>query len=179
MSKFDSFSEMKLKIEKEEDLYNVDNLLLFFEYRTLFFLVKSVGKLSSQVDNKMPLFDAWNNSQVFGLNNMAKAYRELYVFNCFNEKLQNLSESPSKNLIKSMMVLFSLNSFEKDLAVYLEYNFIPGESCDLIKNEILNICSVLKDQLIPIVDSIAPPDEILGAPFGSSDGHVFKIIIIR
>ena len=163
---------MKLNIMKQDDLYNVENLLVFFEYRTLFFLVKSLGKLSAQVEDKMVLFDAWNNSQVFGLNNLARSYGELYVFNCFNEKLKNLSDSPSKALIKSMMVLFSLSSFERDLAVYLENSFISGESCDLIKNEILKICLMLKDQLIPIVDTIAPPDEILGAPFGSSDGQV-------
>jgi len=33
----------------------------------------------------------------------------------------------------------------------------------------------LKNEAVAIIDAIAPPDRILGAPMGSSDGKVKKI----
>ena len=169
---------MKSTVDKKEDLYKISNLSLFFEYRALFFLIKSLEKLSTQAENKLPQFESWNNSQVFCVNNLSKAYGELYVFNCFVDRIDKIIDSPTKILLIQLLVLFSLTSFERDLAVFLQYNFISGNSCDLIKDEILNLCFVLKDQMISIIDVIAPPDEILGAPLGSSEGHVIDIIYI-
>ena len=127
---------------------------------------------SSQAENKLPQFETWNNSQVFCLHNLSKAYGELYVFNCFTDKIDKIKESPTRVLLVQLLAMFSLTSIERDLAVFLQYNFMSGHCCDLIKDEILNLCLVLKDQMIPIIDVIAPPDEILGAPLGTSEGHV-------
>jgi hypothetical protein len=37
----------------------------------------------------------------------------------------------------------------------------------------------MKDDFIGIIDVIAPPDEVLGSPFGSYDGDIYNKYITR
>lgn len=45
---------------------------------------------------------------------------------------------------------------------------------DIIKEEIVNLCSILKDDAVALVDVLAPPDFILNSALGMSDGRVSK-----
>lgn len=38
----------------------------------------------------------------------------------------------------------------------------------------MSYCGILKEQAIGIIDALAPPDEILGSVFGSSDGDIYN-----
>jgi len=56
-----------------------------------------------------------------------------------------------------------------------ENDFIKAESFDLIKDEMLELCKILLSEFISIIDIIAPPDFILGAPLGfASDNVIIK-----
>lgn len=37
----------------------------------------------------------------------------------------------------------------------------------------------MKDDFIGIIDVIAPPDEVLGSPFGSYDGDIYNKYLTR
>jgi hypothetical protein len=44
----------------------------------------------------------------------------------------------------------------------------------VIKDLILQLSLELKDETIGILDALAPPDEVLGSPFGQSDGDIYN-----
>lgn len=48
-----------------------------------------------------------------------------------------------------------------------------------IQSTILTLCSELKEEAVGIVDSLGPPDEILGSIFGSYDGDIYKKYLAR
>ena len=126
-------------------------------------------------EKQLSNLDNFNNAQVFYFQKATLAYGELFVFNQFVSKIDELSENETKQLLKHLCVLFSLNNLEKDFDILRDNDFILSELCYKIKDEIMNLCEILKDQLIPIIDVIAPRDEILGAPLGYSDGKVHQI----
>jgi hypothetical protein len=76
------------------------------------------------------------------------------------------------------MILFALVQLERDMVYLRENDFISSESCDLIRNEILELNNNLKDHAVTICDAISPPDEVLGSPLGHSDGKVIEFKII-
>jgi acyl-CoA oxidase len=173
LSKFDEVSNAKITISSITDLQNLEKLTQMLEYRMNVLLQKSVGRLAERVGNQEKVFDAWNNSQVFYLQNMARAYGELYVFNCFKEKVQSLAQSSTKVMLHKFLLLFTYSQLEKDFVILRENDYCSSEVWEYLKTAILDLCMELKDQLISIIDVIAPPDEILGAPLGSSTGNGF------
>lgn len=43
-----------------------------------------------------------------------------------------------------------------------------------VKKLLMKFSNQLKDEAIGIIDALAPPDEILGSIFGSSDGDIYN-----
>ena len=152
-------------------LYDFNILRDLFEFRIRTLLKKSYEKLIKNEKN-LNAFDNFNNCQTFYFQKATIAYGELYVFNCFVSKISELSKNDTQEMLKQICVLFALDNLEKDLDILREDDYILSSSCDQIKEEIINLCDKLKDQLIPILDVIAPRDEILGASLGNSKGNV-------
>jgi acyl-CoA oxidase len=172
LKNFEGTTSAKLNLESSKDLYDLNHINSLMEFRVNILLTKSVGRLAEKVANKVKPFDAWNDSQTFYLQTMAKAFGELHAFNCFRAKLDNLTESPTKKVMTEFLILFALVQLERDMVYLRENDFISTESCDLIRNEILELNNNLKDHVVTICDAISIPDEILGSPLGHSDGKV-------
>jgi acyl-CoA oxidase len=166
--------EEKPKINSPKDFDDLNILKSIFEHRVNFFLQKSVTKLASLVEKKEHQMTAWNKSQPFFLQNLARAYGENYTFNCFKEKLENMQSSSTKDVLFKFLKLYSLVIFENDSGNLRYDNFIESETFDIIKDEILELCEQLKDEVIGILDIISFPDFVLDAPFGASDGKYME-----
>ena len=50
----------------------------------------------------------------------------------------------------------------------------PGRQ---VRNAVVDLCGQLKDDVVSLVDVIAPPDFILRSPIGRSDGQVGASIV--
>ena len=161
----------KLRIDSPKSLYDLNILRDLFEFRVNSLLGRSFEKIMRN-EKQLNNLDNFNNAQVFYFQKATLAYGELYIFNQFVLRIIDLEDNETKGLLKNICILFSLNNLEKDLDILRDSDFIGSETCYLIKEEIMNLCELLKDQLIPIIDVIAPRDEILGAPLGYSDGKV-------
>jgi len=179
LDKFGEISNMKLNLNSQSDLQNLENLVNMLEYRVNLLLEKSVGRLAKKIENKKSPFEAWNDSQVFNLQSMARAWAELYAFNCFRNKINTITDSLTKNVLTKLLCLFGLVSLENDMVYLRENDFISSEACDLMRDEILDLNDYLKDHVLNIIDAISPPDEIIGAPLGHSDGKVYLIKDLR
>jgi len=154
-------------------LHNITTLINIFEYRCLLLVQKSVGKLAERVDKKDHLFDAWNNSQSYFIQHLIRAYSELFCLKGFLRINEVIKDTNTKIMLDKFLVLFALNSIETDIGVLRENDYITSEAYDLIKSEILDLCSDLSKEFISIMDVITPPDSILSSPLGASDDDNF------
>jgi acyl-CoA oxidase len=184
----DSFEEVNNSDRKSISLASGKDLDCFallkrmFEFRINFHLQKTVMKLADRVEDKKDgLMTAWNNSQVFYIQNLVKSYSDYYVFNAFRNNIDSIeklgikknTESTKKMLLK-FLKLFALTIFENDSGVLRNDDFMTSDSIYVIKEEVLDLCNELKEEMIGILDIIAPPDEVLQAPMGRSDGKMYE-----
>lgn len=72
------------------------------------------------------------------------------------------------------MTLHILDLLNRDIGTYNIGGFITSEQHESIRSHILRLCNALKDEYIGIIDALAPPDFILQAPFGQSDGDIYN-----
>jgi acyl-CoA oxidase len=173
MNRLDDDSKPEFKSSK--DLEKVENLRTCFQQRIIVLLLKSVEKLANQVQEKKDsLLVAWNNSQVFYIQPMVKAFIENYVFECFLDIIEKIQEDSTRKMMMSFLRLYSFTVFDSEWSLLRNDDFIDSDAVFLIKEEILNLCKMLKSELIPILDIIAPDDEILQAPMGRSDGRIWE-----
>lgn len=183
---FDLLTDEKVEFTSSSDFDDLDKIKSVFMHRINLKLKMSIGKLSQRVEeNKDQFLVAWNNSQVFYIQQLVRAYIENFIFDCFREKIDEIqknlknSTSSTKNVFVDMLKLFSLTIFENDLSTLRHDDFMSSDSCYMIKDEILNLCEKLKEDFITIIDVISAPDEILNAPMGRSDGRIWDSYISR
>lgn len=179
---FMNVSDEKLVIESADEFDNIDKLRLIFKHRVNVNLQMAVQKLAERVEMKKDgLLVAWNNSQVFYLQSLVKSYTENFVFDAFRENIEALKDNNclTKKMLLEFLKLYSLTIFEADLGTLRYGDFINSEAGYIIKDEILELCSSLKKELIPILDVISAPDELLNTPMGRSDGRIWESYLSR
>jgi acyl-CoA oxidase len=146
---------------------NIENCLI---YRLHFYLEKCLKKLG----NEKPSFNSFNNAQTFYLQSLNKSFADFYIYTCFMNKLYNIKESSTKDLLRRLFKLFYLRVINDDGVCFRNNDFMSSEIIYEVREEILKLCEVLKNDLINILDVIAPPDHILNSPMGHSDGQIYE-----
>lgn len=71
-------------------------------------------------------------------------------------------------LLENEIELYKNNG--NHLFYILEFNISDAT----VKRLLMKLSNQLKDEAIGIIDALAPPDEILGSIFGSSDGDIYN-----
>lgn len=81
-----------------------------------------------------------------------------------------------KNIITTLEklgILYGLWSIEKYMVLLYESGFANGPKLVKLTNEsVLKLCNELKDDIMGVVDALAPTDFILNSVIGKSDGKV-------
>jgi acyl-CoA oxidase len=127
-----------------------------------------------KLENTKPSFTDFNEAQTFYLQNLNKSFAEYYIYSCFNEKLKSLKKTSTKVLLQLLFRLFFLRVVNEDAICFRHNDYFSSEVIYEIKEEILKLCQLLKNDFISILDIIAPPDHILNSPMGHSDGKIYE-----
>lgn len=76
-------------------------------------------------------------------------------------------------VLETLGLLFALWSLDKHLIYFYEGNYASGPSMTTLNKEgILQLCKVLKPDIVTVIDSLAPPDYVVNSVLGRSDGNV-------
>ena len=127
-------------------------------------------------------FTAKNLSQVYYLRSLAIAYFEQ---NCLQRFINFLNEqeqdTPAEvvDVLQKLGQLYGLWSLEKHLPTLYDANYFKeykGKPSVELRQSILLLCEQLKDNLVALVDAIAPHDFILNSSLGYSDGQIYHHI---
>ena len=167
-------TEEKCEIKEKAEFCNINNMKFILEHRANILLQNSALKLQENVGSNEDLFTAWNNTQVFYLQSAAKAYGELF---CFNESAKSLEKGTCQKtnaVYKKLLDLWTLNKINEDWGCFRHHDFINNEQYEWVKELIIERNFELKNEVVGIIDAIAPPDSVHGSPLGSFDGDLYN-----
>ncbi|KAG7265992.1 LOW QUALITY PROTEIN: hypothetical protein CRUP_029603 [Coryphaenoides rupestris] len=86
-------------------------------------------------------------------------------------------ETPAtlRPVLTRLGALYGLWTLSNHMAVLYQGGYFSGKNpADLVHTTILALCSQLKDDVVSLVDVVAPPDFILNSPIGKADGYLYK-----
>lgn len=117
---------------------------------------------------------ARNESQVFKATTLSKIFAEYLAIKYFWKRIhENDILNDSKCVLEKLGLLYGCWSLDKHLVYFYEGNYASGSSmAKLNKDAILNLCKVLKPDIVTVIDSLAPPDYVVNSVIARSDGDV-------
>ena len=99
--------------DSDDVFLHSSNLIGIFEYRANLLLQRTGWELSSKLtENNTHPIDAWNSTQVFFLNDLAKAYGELVTVTEF-AKLVTRAETENGDTKECIALLFRLHCLHR------------------------------------------------------------------
>ena len=166
----------------EADFLKAENLLSVFEFRTNLLLQRSAMKLAAKVQGqKIEPLQAWNDTQPFLLNNLAKSYGEVFTVQRFNEYLKKTLETnvneETKEAITLLHQLYCLTRIEADLGTFREGDFLTSDHGQMVKKQILEVCGKLKKHIVKITETFPPSEEMTDSFIAPQNGDLYGSII--
>ncbi|KAK9511234.1 hypothetical protein O3M35_005831 [Rhynocoris fuscipes] len=174
LKNWQQLSKRRFTAKSVEEAVHVKNLLEMYEWLVLHLLRKTYSQYESNVGQGLDDFTVRNNIQVYAARTLAIVYTEHFVL----EKFVEFAESQNgqiKQVLCKMSSLFGAWMIEKHLNLFYEGGYcMNSEAVEFIQAGIVNLCKILKNDAVALVDAISPPDFIINSPLGLSDGNVYK-----
>ncbi|CAH1402461.1 unnamed protein product [Nezara viridula] len=174
LSRWKKISAEKFSATKKSDIILPENLLKMYEWLLVYLLQITYSKyvkLSNSEDNE---FNLKMNIQVYHARPLALVYCEHYMVKKFIE-FANSQEGSIKEVLLKLAALYAAWNLEKNFVFMYEGGFVSSmDTAQNLREGIIDLCENLKNDVVPLVDAVAPPDFILNSPLGCSDGNVYK-----
>ena len=91
--------------------------------------------------------------------------------------MTNRMPTPEILILRKLGHLYALQSLQKHLVhVYEAFSDKMASITEFgtsLKDELIRACAELKPDIVPLVDSFAPPDHVLNSILGYSDGNIY------
>ncbi|XP_035229179.1 peroxisomal acyl-coenzyme A oxidase 3-like isoform X2 [Stegodyphus dumicola] len=161
--------------KSETDSIELPEIIRMYEWLVCYLLEKSAAKFDAELQRCKNTFIARCNSQVFMCHTLAIAYFQMVALKRFAKLIMEQNNPSNKLILIKLGRLYGLWTIDKHLAILYAGGFISGSLPNtVIKENILRLCTELKNEAVSLVDVFAPPDFILNSALGKSDGQVYK-----
>ncbi|XP_029447621.1 peroxisomal acyl-coenzyme A oxidase 3 [Rhinatrema bivittatum] len=176
LERFDDILGHRFTASSVKDCIDSSVALVAYEWLVCYLLRESYKKFQKEKQNGSSDFEARNNSQVYYCRSLALAFIEYTVLQRYHEYTQDSSVPPNlQPVLKHLCALYGLWALSKHMAVLYQGGYCTGEQPGrIIQHTILDLCAVLKDDAVALVDVIVPPDFILNSPIARADGELYK-----
>lgn len=106
------------------------------------------------------------------------AYFECEATTRFDKFIADEVACDLQPVLSNLCRLFGLWSLEKHMAILYEARYFAPTfpALSSVHEQLLELCSKLKDDAVSLVDVFAPPDFILNSCLGFADGRVYEHI---
>ncbi|ORX45296.1 acyl-CoA oxidase [Hesseltinella vesiculosa] len=159
--------QAKCPVKEANDFMNPETILTAFGFRAAY----SIAQVADQLDNKGR---SWN-SMLVEIHRVSRAHCQFMLVRSFIVALQDATLSKeAKNVLRTLAVLFALNTMEKELSEFILSGYINAEQSTLLKQQVIHLLDVLRPQAVALVDAFALPDYYLHSALGRYDGDVYK-----
>ena len=76
-------------------------------------------------------------------------------------------------VLENLSFLYGLSCLDKHLLYFYQGEYANGpDFVSTVKDGVLEICSILKPDIVSVIDALAPPDFVVNSVLGKSDGKV-------
>jgi len=183
LNSLDDFEHILTTKYTETNWLNLTTILNAYNFLVCYLLKESYEKVQTELKkHNQCMFTAKNLSQVYYLRSLAIAHFEQNALKRFihflNEQEQ---DTPAEivDVLQKLGQLYGLWSLEKHLSTLYDANYFKeynGKPSTELHQAILSLCEQLKDNLVSLVDAIAPDDFVLNSSLGMSDGNIYHHI---
>ncbi|XP_066246335.1 peroxisomal acyl-coenzyme A oxidase 3-like [Euwallacea similis] len=164
----------KFTAKSFEEVIRPESILSAFQWLTCYLLNLTNEKREAREKLGESTFSSRNNTQVFYARKLGIAFIEHFLLQKFLDKIGETSNQSLKAVLLKMFSLYGLFSLEKFTNILYQGGYIAGDAPSiLIQDSIIELCLLLKDDAVALVDVIAPPDSLLNSALGASDGQVY------
>lgn len=139
------------------------------------------------MDKSNDMFKAWNDEQVFGMQQLAMAYGECAMLQfdlIFMKKIDTMHKKEhaslkkdSKELLYLLFNLSTLTKIERDLTTWLEHAYFTYDHVEMIRNEIKNILGKMKRFTAVLTDCMLPHESLFDNMIAPNDGNLYGNIV--
>lgn len=148
-----------------------------YEWLITYLVQETYNRQQNLLEKGFYKTEARNKSQVYGASVLTRVYAEYNAFKFYCQKLK-LTENAIKEVLEQLGILYGLSNIDKYLSYFYQggYTTSPFFS-HLVKEGILELCQILKNNILGIIDAMAPPDYVVKSVLGKSDGKVISCVI--
>ena len=144
-------------------------------------LQKTAWELAGKLqDDGIHPFDAWNDTQVFYMQELAKAYGELTLVAEFKANLERTQKTneDTRECLHLMFRLDALHRMNKDIGFWLESRYIePEVHPQMIREGIKECLQRLKRHMIALTYSFYPAENLFENMIAPRDGDLYKSVV--
>ncbi|GFU44869.1 peroxisomal acyl-coenzyme A oxidase 3 [Nephila pilipes] len=168
---------LKTKYIPSSPAANVElsEIIDMYHWLVCYLLQKSSIKYQQELSKSKNAFVARCNSQAYHCHTLSIAFYQLVALKRFSKLIAEQDDLSLRSMLEKLGRLYGLWSIDKHLAILYGGGYLSGSiPNDNIKENIVQLCSDLKDEAVSLVDAFAPPDFILNSALGKSDGKLYK-----
>lgn len=167
-------STIKSKTEAESPQALIDLL----QFRINYLMHLSVLSLQENASKATDMTEAWNNSQVFLVQDLGHAYGELIMASEFFRLASNIQAECKETgkIVEKLGVVFSIDRIINNISTFIDGALSHAQE-KILKETLLGLCSELAFAAIKVADALAAPDELIGSVIGARDGQAYDRMI--
>ncbi|CDW72715.1 peroxisomal acyl-coenzyme a oxidase 3 [Stylonychia lemnae] len=168
----------------DDEFMVYQNLIDLLEFRANLLLQRTAWELSSKLqDQDTHPLDAWNDTQVFFMHDLARAYGDLMVVSDFKEQAEKISiQTKNADTIEGFNLLFKLDALTRinqNIGTWLEVNYLNADHAQSVRKQIKSCLQDLKRHIIQLTYGMAPSEELVDSMIAPNDGNLFESIVSR
>ncbi|ORY03519.1 acyl-CoA oxidase [Basidiobolus meristosporus CBS 931.73] len=96
-----------------------------------------------------------------------------YIFNRFADAVRQAPES-IRTVLTNLCLLYGLHSIKQNAGEFLSCEYFTASQLSVIREQVNHLCSVIRKDAIPLVDSFNYTDYIINSPLGRYDGNIYE-----
>ncbi|KAF2895682.1 hypothetical protein ILUMI_10462, partial [Ignelater luminosus] len=161
-----------------QDVKNIDFIISCYKWLITYLVKITHEKQTALLAYSKCKFTARNNSQVYKAAILSRVYGEFVALMYYWKRInRNDVEISLKPILETVGILYGLSCLDKHLVYFYQGSFANNHSLsELVKDGILDVCSLLKSDVVAVVDALAPSDFVINSILGKSDGKLYENI---
>ncbi|CAM0139574.1 unnamed protein product [Umbelopsis sp. WA50703] len=166
-----SNKEAHCPAQQASDFLNPEVIISAYRFR----VAKMIETFVHKSDHENRSF----NSLLVLVYQISRAHCELFVVSNFLSAVYPgpSQEETSKSVLeamRTMALLYSLNTMEEELADFLCSGYISPDQATMVKEQVVKLLEKVRPNAIALVDAFGLPDFLLQSALGDSQGRVYE-----
>ncbi|KAF2895680.1 hypothetical protein ILUMI_10460 [Ignelater luminosus] len=161
-----------------QDVKNINFITRCYQWLITYLVKITHDKQTALLEHSKCKFTARNDSQVYKAAILSRVYGEFVALKYYWKRInRNDVEISLRPILETLGILYGLSCLDKHLVYLYQGGFANNHSLsELVKNGILDVCSLLKSDVVAVVDALAPPDFVINSILGKADGKLYEHI---